>query len=146
MVEQGDDRPRPAAAVHLGINEANAGKIFYYGREQGPVREETTIVSGLHRFSLFGSKSVSAAVGAAIMDEKIALKFPDPADADMNNSEDNWNVGMAFGVSWSLPPAAGPLYFSVSWDSHLFPAGLNGLLFLATGRKETVSILMGLQL
>jgi hypothetical protein len=80
------------------------------------------------------------------MNERIELNFDKAEDADYNGDENNFNAGLAFGVAWSLPKTAAPLYMTVAWDSHLFPAGLNGLVFLSTGRKQTITIAMGVAL
>ena len=63
--------------------------------------------------------------------------------APVNRSEENYNIGGVFGVSAGLPKIAEPLYLSVSWDSHLFPAGVNGGLLLSTARKQSIMFNMG---
>jgi hypothetical protein len=145
-VEEGDDRIRPGAALHVGINDAVTSRLYFYGRENGPVREETYLASVNRRWSLFKSDSVTANIGLAVMNERIKLDFDKAEDEAFNEDESNYNAGLAFGVAWSLPKTAGPLYMTVAWDSHLFPAGLNGLVFLSTGRKQTITVAMGVAL
>lgn len=151
-VEEGDDRMRPGAALHVGFNEFYQGRMYYYGRELGPIREETYLVSGGRRFGLFGSPSVTASIGAAMMNERVVVDYGDanpdgtPVDPDQERREDNYNVGAAFGIAWSLPKSARPLAFTVSWDSHVFPAGVAGFFFLSSGRKQTISLTAGVAL
>lgn len=141
-VEEGDDRVRPGMSLHVGVNEFYASRLYYYGREFGPVREETYIASFVRRWGVFKSNAVTANFGFALMDERTQLEF-EGTDASENDSEDNYNVGAAMGIAWSLPKGTGPLYASVSWDSHVFLAGTGGLL-LSTGRKQTISLILGM--
>lgn len=143
-VEEGDDRIRPGLGLHMGFSDALAGRVHYYGREFGPVREETYIVSFMRRWALFKSNTVTAGFGGAVMDERTTLTF-EGDDETASDSEDNYNLGAVLGISWSLPKDTSPLYASVSWDSHVFPAGMGGLL-LSTGRKQTIMLMIGAQL
>jgi hypothetical protein len=141
-VEQGDDHMRPAAMLHLGITPFYSARAYLWGRDFGPVKERTTLLSFNRRVPVFKSNAVVASFGLALMDEMIALEFEDEADSAYNTTEHNYKAGMAIGLSWSLIDT-GPLYATVSWDSHLFPAGANGAVFLVTGRKQAVSVAMG---
>lgn len=143
-VEEGDDRIRPGLGLHMGFNDFYAARIHFYGREFGPVREETYIASFQRRWGLFKSNTVTAGFGMAVMDERTKLTFEDDAEAE-SETEDNYNVGAVMGISWSLPKTSSPLFASVSWDSHIFPAGMGGLL-LSTGRKQTITLLIGAQI
>lgn len=147
LIEQGDDRGRPGLAVHGAFNEFYLGRGYYYGRDFGPIREDTYLLAFSRRFGLFKSNYISGHVGACAMNERITLRFraedSTDAGAGRNRSEDNYNVGGVFGITAALPKSASPLYAGISWDSHVFPAGLNGGLFLASGRKQAVSIYLG---
>lgn len=145
-VEEGDERIRPGLALHLGWSEFYTSRLHYYGREFGPVREQTWLVSFNRRWGIFKSNTTTASIGLAAMDEHIRIHYAAAEDAAFNEDEHNYNAGLAFGVAWSLPKSAAPLNLSVSWDSYLFPAGLNGLIFLSTGRKQTISVTMGVML
>jgi hypothetical protein len=145
-VEEGDDRVRPGAALHLGINDFYRGRVYYYGREFGPVTEKTYLVSFSRRWGLFRSNAFQASLGMAAMNESITLEF-DGEDAVEDEDENNYNLGAAFGVSWALPvKATAPFYMSASWDSHVFPAGLDGGILLSSGRKQTISVILGMAL
>jgi hypothetical protein len=144
-VEEGDDRIRPAAALHLGLNNDWAGNAYYYGREFGPVKEETFLLNFVKNWSIFKSKFLAAHFGPCAMNEKTTLTFDDEFK-DENRSENNFNAGAVYGISWSLPKSQGPLFLSVSWDSHIFAAGLNGGLLLSSGRKQTIALVGGMTL
>jgi hypothetical protein len=141
-VEEGDDRLRPAVSLHGAINESYALRMYYYGREFGPVREDTVIISGHRRFSLFGKDFIRAQLGVAMMDEITKISYSKAEDKSRNEEEHSTNIGGAVGISISTPPSFGPLYAHLSWDSHIFPAGVGGIL-LSTGRKQTISIVAG---
>lgn len=144
-VEEGDDRLRPAVALHAAINDFYAFRMYYYGREFGPIREDTIIISGHRRFSLFSTNIIKAQMGIVLMDEATKISYDKSADKEKNEEEHNANIGGAAGISISLPASAGPFYGHFSWDSHVFPAGLGGIL-LSTGRKQTLSIVAGMTL
>ena len=141
-VEEGDDRLRPAVSLHGAINESYALRMYYYGREFGPIREDTVIISGHRRFSLFGKEYIKAQLGVALMDEMTKISYSKAEDKSRNEEEHNTNIGGAVGISVSLPPSLAPFYAHISWDSHIFPAGVGGIL-LSTGRKQTISIVAG---
>jgi hypothetical protein len=155
-VEAGDDRTRPAAALHVGVGEFWVGRAYWYGQEYGPVREETTIVSVARQWGLFRSDSLVASFGVTLMDDRTTLDFDEGDDDGSGNAaddsapddvrEDNLNVGAAFAVAWRLPPKlSGPLFVEAAWDSHVFPAG-SAAIFLASGRRQALSLTIGVSL
>lgn len=144
-VEEGDDRLRPAVTLHGAINELYAFRLYYYGREFGPVREDTIIISGHRRFALFNTDIIKAQIGVVLMDEATKISYDKSADKENNEEEHNGNLGAAAGISISLPAMMRPVYAHFSWDSHVFPAGLGGIL-LSTGRKQTLSLVAGMVL
>ncbi len=144
-VDEGDDRRRPAAMLHAGFNDNWQSNALYYGRVNGPVREETYLASVSRRWSPFSSKNVVASLGAAILDEKLTIAYEDAADAAQDLTENNYNAGLAFGLTWLPFRGTGPLYFAASWDAHIFGAG-QGTFFLSTGRKESISLLLGMEM
>jgi hypothetical protein len=141
-IEEGDDRVRPGAMLHLGLSPFYSVRGYLYGRDFGPVKERTTIFSFNRRMGIFKSNALQASFGLALMDEVVTLKFEDDDDSSYNTTEHNYNAGTAFGISWSLIDS-GPLFVTVSWDAHLFPAGLNGGLFLVAARKQSIAFAMG---
>lgn len=143
-MEEGDDRIRPAATVHAGFPRDFDGNLYYYGREYGPVKEQTILVNFVKSWSVFNSNVLAAHFGPCLMDEKTDIAF-DGADSDENRSENNFNAGAVYGIQASLPKS-GPLYLAVSWDSHIFAAGINGGLLLSSGRKQAISLVGGVTL
>jgi hypothetical protein len=142
-VEEGDDRLRPAFALHAALDDFYAARMYYYGREFGPIREDTLILSAHRRFSLFRTNIIKAQMGIALMDEITKVSYSGSADKDKNEEEHNTNIGGAAGISIALPANLAPFYAQFSWDSHVFPAGLGGIL-LSTGRKQTLSLVAGM--
>ncbi len=142
LVEQGDDRTSPGAVLHVGLNKDWAGRFYYYGETFGPVRQDTFILSGYRRWPLFKTNFLTANLGAVVMDEKTALTF-DGAASSENETENNFNAGMTFGISAAWPK--GPVYAAASWESHIFPAGLLGGLTLSSGRKQFLSLAVGVE-
>lgn len=138
-IEEGDDRIRPGVMVHMAANPFYSGRLYYWGRDMGAIKERTYLLSVDRRWGTHRSKYLEAALGAALMDEQIEVDFSSTDEFDA--SEHNYNLGAHFGVTMT-PPMPGPLHFAVSWDSHVFLAGQGGL-FLATGRKMTLSVMMG---
>jgi len=141
-VEEGDDRLRPAISLHGAINDSYALRMYYYGREFGPIREDTIIISGHRRFSLFGKDFIRAQLGVALMDEITKISYSRAEDKSSNEEEHNTNIGGALGISIAVPKTLAPFYAHLSWDSHIFPAGIGGIL-LSTGRKQTISLVAG---
>lgn len=144
-VEGGDDRYEPAATLRLGFGDMFAANTFYWGRTYGPVRQETIMTSFVRRWGMFNSETMTAEFGAVLMDERISLRYHEPQES-YNRTENNYNFGVVYGVQIGLPKSAAPMHLSLGWDSHLFAAGLEGGLFLATGRKHTLSIRGGVDL
>ncbi len=77
------------------------------------------------------------------MNERIEIGFSQPADQDYDRSENNFNIGGVVGLNLGIP--TGKLLFETSWNSHIFPAGIAGI-FLASGRKQTLSVTVGMRL
>jgi hypothetical protein len=142
-IEEGDDRLRPGALVHVGVNDAYRGRLHVYGRDYGPVTERSYLVSGVRSFTPFKSQMLRAAFGVAILSEQTTVKYSSDAVQDQNSSDNNLNLGGIFSIGLKFP--SGPLYFSADWDSHVFPAGVGGI-FLSSGRKQTISVAMGVTL
>jgi hypothetical protein len=140
-VEEGDDRYRPASSFHLGIGDRFHTRAYLYGRKHGPFTEQSTVSSFNYRFPLTGSKSnFSASVGATILAESTSFKAQN--ETEESESDTQWNLGAAFGLSYVVP--LDHVYLSLNWDAHLYLAGSAGVLF-ATGRKHLVGIATGVK-
>ncbi len=151
VAEEGDDQFRPAALLHLGWSPFYYSRVFYYGRTFGPITEQTYLASFSRRFGLFKSSGFEGAVGGCFLSETITMRSTDDSPntsttvtkASVDEREQNYNVGMTFGVFW-IPSGFAPFYLNVGWESHVFLAGSAGL-FLSTGRKQMVSVTTGLK-
>lgn len=149
-IEEGDDRMRPGASLHLGVDGDYGAHVYYWGREFGPVKETSYLLGIVKRVPVIGSKLFHAKFGLAALNERTAFAFDaaDTAglDSDRSQPENNYNLGAALGMAINLKIGSGPLFFSVAWDSHIFAAGLSGAIFLSSGRKQALTLLMGLSL
>lgn len=145
-VEQGDDRLEPAVDVHAAI-DSYVLNIYYYGREFGPVRQDNVIVGAAYRWPIYGSSGLSANLGVSLIEEHIRIKYSDTAYAQNNNVEDNFNVGVNFGVAWAfMPKFLSPFWGQVAWDSHIYAAGVEGGILLSSGRKQVITLAVGVEL
>lgn len=142
-VEEGDDRLRPAAFLHCGFKDTYRARLYTYGRDFGPVSERTILLSATRSVTSFKNSFLQTAFGVAILSQQTDVKYTAESDASQNDSENNLNIGGVFSVGVKYPMNS--LYFSADWDSHVFPAGLGGI-FLSTGRKQTISLAMGVTL
>lgn len=134
-VEDGDDRMRPAAVVHVGTAAGFVGRGYVYGRDYGPVSERNYIVSLNKRFDI-SNKTWQGLLGAAVLNDNTEIKYKDYPDE--NTSYSSTNVGMAFGLHWSLIDSKA-MQLKATWDSHVFPAG-SGFILLANARKSTIGL------
>ena len=141
-VEEGDDRLRPAALVHAGWTENYMSNLIFYGRSFQDVTQQTMIFSSSKRGSVPGFKSLKASAGLFMIDEQTRIKAVDPDTGKMMATENSWTGGVVFGLEGHLLQI-GRLKLRAAWESYLVPAGVNGLIFLATGRKQLFSLVMG---
>ena len=142
-VEQGDDRFRPAANIHVGFMESWYSQLHLWGRDFGPVKERSYLLGVYRRIGLHALEELQAIAGIAALLEETSLEYNNSEDEDRSDSRTNF--GAAFGLLYDLP-FDGPLYVNFAWQSHIFPAGFLGGLFLASGRKQTLSLTVGYQM
>jgi len=144
-IDQGDDRLEPAANVHAGLGNYVVN-LYYYGREFGPIRQDTYLLGVAHRWPIFGGSGLSAHFGISLLDERIRIKYLAAQYKANNSVEDNFNVGVNFGVAWAfLPKGIAPIWAQIAWDSHIYPAGLEGGILLSSGRKQVISLAVGVE-
>lgn len=134
---------RGALVGQVGWQGDYASKLFYASRTFGPVSERTLILSVIKHLAIFKSKILRADIGPVLMNEQFDIKFDQTADKGWNRSENNYNLGGVVGLNLGIN--SGKFLFETAWNSHLFPAGLAGI-FLASGRKQTLSVTMGMRL
>lgn len=134
-IEDGDDRMRPAALLHLGTNAGFVSRFYVYGRDYGPVEERNFLLSLDKRFDLAG-KTWQGIVGLAALYDMTTIEYDDHPEDNMNYSSSNF--GAAFGIHWTFLEAK-RFRMQATWDGHVFPAG-TGFLFLANARKSAIGI------
>ena len=145
-IEEGDDRIRPGLTFHFGLAPLYYSRLHLWGRDHGPIEERAYLLSGGRRFSLFDSDLLQAQVGATLMYQGVVVNYDSRQEtAADERSEGDFNIGPALGIGvvW---PDVDPLYLAVHWEGHLFPAGLDGGILLATGRKQVLSLTVGMTL
>jgi len=140
-VDESDDNLKPVIGLKSVLG-AYSASLWYWGRKFGPVRESSFLVTGSKYFHPFRWKPVRTEVGLAGLSETTSLTYTELKNE--NASETFLNLGVYFGVSSSMQ--MGLVDLSVSWQSALFPAGLSGGIFLATGRKQVLSLSAGVDL
>ena len=140
--EEGDDHVRPASVLNVGWNEGNVSNLFFYGRSYNDVVQRTTIISFAKRAALASSKRFKVSIGLFALDEETSIDAVDPDTGKPMGTEHALAGGLAFGLEGRLVQV-GRLSLRAAWDSHLVPAGAQGFIMLATGRKQMFSLVMG---
>lgn len=146
-VDQGDDIFRPGILIegHLGKNLIFGS--YYVKRTFGPVTESLTSLYGGLEKDLFKALPITARIGLSFLKESTQIDHSDLSDA-----EDNFSLGALLGASYKIDFSGFILH--AAWDSHLYPVGLNGsfpegasaMILMATGRKHTLSLQIGVAL
>lgn len=134
-IEDGDDRLRPAAVMHIASQSGYTSRLYVYGRDYGPVRERNFVLSLNKKFDI-SSKTWQGILGIAGLADRTDIIFPDnPEDNDTFTST---NLGMAFGIHWLILDTKF-MQVKATWDGHVFPAG-TGFIFLANARKSALGL------
>jgi hypothetical protein len=140
-IEGGDDRFQPAAGVGVTAPSGILGSGWIYGRDYGPVKERSYLLSGAQPLNLFGTEKVTLMFGVSVLVERTTV---DGAPGESGSVDSSTNVGGLFGLrtaiySWKKFAA------DATWESHIYPAG-SQILLLVTGRKQVISLNVGVQL
>lgn len=143
-MEEGDDRFRGGVNLHLGFNSYSA-RYFYFMRSFGPVEENTHLLALSQSFPIPGTKFLWGRLGFAPLLEMTKLKYSKNEDQTFNKNEAQFNLGFLLGI-FAKFAESGPVTFQIAWESALYPAGLTGGILLATGRKQLISLNMGILL
>ena len=139
IIDQGDDVTRPGLTFEMVMRSRLVISSYLYGRKFGPVDEKAYGLSIGSRKKIFGPLPLRARFGLTMLNETTTIN-----NTALNETENNYNVGGYLGASYGIK--RGPFLFKVIWDSHLYPAGLNGFILLATGRKHVLSFMVGARL
>ena len=141
-VEEGDDRLRPAAVIHAGWNDAYLTNFALYGRTFRCVTERTVLASLARRAAVPGFSALKASIGLFLLDEETTFNANDPITGVPMGTERGISGGVTFGIEGHLLQV-GAISVRAAWESYLVPAGADGAIFLATGRKQLFSLVMG---
>lgn len=138
-LDQGDDVGRPAL-VFEGQRRTLVGGFYLYGREFSGVEEQTIGLYGGVEKVIFDKLPIFARFGGSALIERTSIAIAPTTD----ETEYNYNLGAFVGLQGRV--RMGRFITAGSIDSHLFLAGLNGGLLMATGRKHVISIMAGMLL
>lgn len=138
-IDQGDDVYRPGALIEAGINPENYIGLFTYGRTFGDVHEVAYTLHYGWTLDIFGSMPFFGRIGPSLLDEITTIK-----NQSISDTEHNYNIGAFLGIGYRYQ--FDQFILQANWDSHLYPAGLNGFLLMATGRKQTIGLLIGVSI
>lgn len=118
------------------------GRMLYYGRTLGPLKETTMAFAVGRRYSIFKGGNLVGNIGMSVLHEETKLTFPENPDQNMTSAQ--WNFGAIAGVYYELMKIK-PFYFNIGFESHVYLAGEAGI-FLAVARKQYISIAAGMSL
>ena len=138
-LDEGDDHTRAAAMLHVKFDNSWMARSYLWGRSYGPVTETSGIISAGKQGPIFGSKSLTAAVGLSVMAENTSISYKDNPKDD--SSFTSTNLGLLLGLNYTIFSTR-LIKVSASWDSHLFAAS-DAIIFLVTGRKQIVGLTAG---
>lgn len=142
-MEEGDNRLRPGVLASISHGTWD-GRVYYCARSYGPVLEQLTLLALTGSFSLPSVSWLSARYGLGLLEEHTSIHYSNTMDQGKSRAESRYNLGVALGLRASFI-ISGDVYVEGGWDSYLFPAGLSGGLFLATGRKEVIYLGSGIR-
>jgi len=146
-VEEGDNRFRPTAGIEFMAPSGLLGTIMAYGRQFGPVTEQTVILSGGQPLDLFGGKTFQGIVGISVVSETTTIKATANATSNTTNAaqrDQSTNIGALFGIRGQIYSIKG-ITFAGSWESHVYPPGFS-VIALSTGRKQLLTLNVGVSL
>jgi hypothetical protein len=114
-----------------------------YGRQFGPVTEQTVILSGGQPLDLFGGKTFQGIVGISVVSETTTIKAT-ANTTDAAKRDQSTNIGALFGIRGQIYSIKG-VTFAGSWESHVYPPGIS-VIALSTGRKQLLTLNVGVSL
>lgn len=136
-IDEGDDRLRPAASLHLNLNDTFALRTHYYGQDLSPLKERTLLLNGSYLFPFMKLKSLKGGLGLSYLRREITVPEVDYAPGtDLSQSG-----GLCLSILWNPLPKY-PI--TLAWESNLFLAGSSSILF-TTARRQALSISGGYQ-
>lgn len=143
-----DDHMQPAVSARIGWAPDLYSQLYYWGRDYGPVSERDVVLTFTASAPVASSKFLVAHYGITASAHDISLydnpssrAQPDPPPATHDR---DLNLGGMLGMG--LRAKTGPLTYAVNWDSHIYLTASPFIVFLASARKQIVSIMLGVEL
>lgn len=147
-VDNMGDSAQPAWVAGLGWSESLSSKIYYWGRDFGPVSERQGLVTLAANLAIPELKQISAHYGLVGYAKQTSLYANEESrsleEAPPPIKEMAYNLGGLLGLGWS--PDLGRLKCNLSWDSHIFMVGGGAIIFVASARIQTFSLTFGVEL
>lgn len=145
FIEGGDDRWQTASKIEIISDSGLKFDLTYSATTFGPFSQSTYLFSIGNEFSIFYSSNLYAQFGLAYLADITELNFSSLEDQTYNQRDQQQNIGLAFGCHWRSD--TNDLWqYGFSWTSYVFAAGPIAGLFLATGRRQTISASVGIRL
>lgn len=141
-IESGDDRHQPGVFGSINFSGYDA-RLYYCSQKFGPVFQSAALASFVRDISLPFTPWVVARTGFGVLEEFTRISFA-AEQQGFDRSERRYNLGLALGLRVS-GYVSSSVFIEGGWDSYLFPAGITGGLFLATGRKQMIYLGSGVR-
>lgn len=147
-VDNMGDTAQPAATLRVGWSKDLFTQAYYWGRDFGPVSERQGMLTfGVNKtFPKLGL--VTARYGIVALAQRTTLyknaMSKEHANAPEPVSETNYNAGGLLGVA--LPYNLGKFKIVLNWDSHIFMVGGGAIIFIASGRRQTLALTAGVEI
>lgn len=138
IVEEGDNTLNTGHSLRILHDDVQLS-MFYYNDFFGPVSMHSAVVGANKQFQL-GSMPIFAGIGAGILVDYIAIET-----ATFTKHEVEYHAGVFPGLYWR-GKWTDRIVWELGWESGLFPAGIVGGIFLATGRRHFLTFAVGVKL
>lgn len=140
-LEEGDERWRPAQALHLDWQQSWSWQLLRYGREQGPITQEQWVSHVSYLYSLFQSKHLFAKTGISSSYQTLRIDRPEGELGE--RAAISTNLGLHFGLQsfWQILPS---WRLQADWDNSFY-LNSRSWFFLVTARKQSLGLSIGWQ-
>ncbi len=147
-VDSMSDRAEPAATLQMDFGQSSYSQLYYWGRDYGPVSERNFVASFVFRTPLPEAKFLNLHYGVVASDHTVSLYDNAASKAQVNPPEvekkSDYNLGGLLGLG--VEGKVGVFKASFHWDSQIYLTGSQAIIFLTSARKQTLSLLVGVDL
>lgn len=135
----------PAAVVRVGWSKNLLSRYYYWGRTFGPVTERHHLVTLAGVQEVPSLSFMNVHFGGQFLAQETVL-YENAESKAMSNApspirERSYNMGGLVGLG--AHTNFGPVLCELYWDSHIFMVGSSAIIFLASARKQTVGLTVG---